>query len=121
MLHAPPTATSPAHKLSATKPSLDSRPYGRASRRVWGPDYTKPYPYMFYKKKSSYTCPFTSRSNLFAGGMGLVSWEDREGGETLPVAGMWSALAPGLFLGCKVMTIDKIVIVSRASSDTVFG
>ena len=46
-----------------------------------------------------------------------MSWEDREGGETLPVAGMWSALAPGLFLGCKVMTIDKIVIVSRASSD----
>jgi len=49
--------------------------------------------------------------------MGLESWEDREGGETLSVAGMWLALAPGLFLGCKVMTIDEIVIVSRASSD----
>ena len=32
----------------------------------------------------------------------MVVWEDREGGETLPVAGMWLPLAPG-----KAMAIDE--------------
>ena len=45
--------------------------------------------------------------------MGVVVWEDREGGETLPVAGMWLPLAPG-----KAMAIDEIATLSLPSSGT---